>query len=120
MITLKNLASKSLQEVFDQVANHLLRQRFRSKNGSICAYRSAEGWKCAAGCLIGDDEYNSDMEGKEWKILVEEGMVPKAHAKAIGALQKIHDYGIEADWESELRDFAKGANLEFRICSETH
>ena len=60
-ITLTNLHAKSLQEVFDRVASHLLTQSARSllPDGSGCAYRGANGRMCAVGCLIADYEYEA-------------------------------------------------------------
>ena len=115
MITLKTLGQATLQEVFDQVASHLLKQNLRCNEGSVCAYRNSLGMSCAAGCLIGDDEYTGQLEGLEWNVLVKEKMVPGDHAGAIKALQNIHDYKTPDYWREALEGFAKGANLEFRI-----
>lgn len=56
MITLKTLADATEQEVFDQVANHLLTQMKKSEHTRKnpyeyvnCLYRSSDGLKCAAG-----------------------------------------------------------------------
>lgn len=64
MITLKTLPQASEQEVLDQIAVHLLTQKQKCNNGKDqtdpnyqCLYRNEEGLKCAAGCLIADDEY---------------------------------------------------------------
>ena len=55
-INLSNLAQASTQEVFDFVAIHLLTQNEKSGDDQVCYYRSPTGLKCAAGCLIADDE----------------------------------------------------------------
>jgi hypothetical protein len=76
MITLKTLKNSTDQEVFDQVANHLLTQNKRSvsaTDNTLCVYRSPDGLKCAAGCLIADDEYDPRMEGSNWKEMYERG-----------------------------------------------
>jgi hypothetical protein len=52
------------QEIFDKVVDHLATQKKQSRalgNGK-CAYRTEDGLKCAAGCLIPDSAYSSDME----------------------------------------------------------
>ena len=67
MITLKTLGKATAQEVFDQVATHLLTQNERSLDGASCSYRNCDGLKCAAGCLISDDEYDNQMEGIDWR-----------------------------------------------------
>ena len=60
MITLKTLPQATAQEVFDQITQHLLQQGKAAKSVTgACRYRieTAEGiLKCAAGCLIADDE----------------------------------------------------------------
>ena len=54
------------QEVFDKVVAHLLSMKERSVSGllDICAYRGDNGNKCAVGCLISDEIYSGDLEGK--------------------------------------------------------
>lgn len=66
MITLKTLPNASAQQVFDQVAAHLLTQKEKAKQFNTCKYRVEHRdkvLKCAAGCLIGDDEYEGCFEG---------------------------------------------------------
>lgn len=91
----------TLQETFDFVANHLLRQGCRSmleedlESGVMitCAYRGSEGRMCAVGCLIPDDLYTIDMEGS--------GVSSKGYfsllfrfdqVNLLSALQNKHDY----------------------------
>jgi hypothetical protein len=67
MITLKTLHAASLQEIFDQVAKHMLAQNapavYINQDGDRnCLYRTFDGRKCAVGCLIADDEYSSAIE----------------------------------------------------------
>lgn len=52
------------QEIFDTVAKHLFAQGKRSilNNGVSCAYRGADGLKCAVGALIADEEYTEEMD----------------------------------------------------------
>lgn len=110
-ITLATLADATAQEVFDQVAAHLLAQGEESRLypetvAETCAYRGENGLMCAAGCLIGDDEYENSWEGKAWDDLVLSGVAPYIHADLIQALQGIHD-GIDAPyWGNELRILA--------------
>ena len=121
MITLKTLATSSAQEVFDQVVNHLLTQKKASKsdNGG-CLYRYGR-LKCAAGCLIADDEYTPDMDSggvskvdTNWESLVEAGIVPNTvHNKLIMDLQEIHDLAICENWQSSLSKYADENDLQF-------
>ncbi len=117
MITIKSLPYVTGQEVFDQVANHLLTQKTRSiiatKGGYECVYRTTEGLKCAAGCLIGDDEYKPEMEKQRWKKLVEDKLVPDFHRVLILELQLIHDNIHPNKWYEKLEIFAIKCGYEF-------
>jgi hypothetical protein len=112
VITLKTLPFATKQEVFEQVARHLLEQKQQSLIGNYkCAYRGEAGLKCAAGCLIGDDEYRGIFENRNWSFLVREGHVPKEHSALISLLQSIHDDTGPAIWESSLKLLAKDLGL---------
>lgn len=112
-ITLKTLSQATAQEVFDQIVNHLLTQNKQCENNeSKCMYRSGN-LKCAAGCLIADDEYNSDMEGHSWYSLVYNEIVPETHRDLINSLQDIHDIWKPDIWKSKLKEFAINYELEW-------
>jgi len=118
MITLKTLPQATAQEVFDQVAKHLLQQNKKSlvtkPNRGFCAYRSGKS-KCAAGCLISKDEYKPELEGKAWNILILNNLVPSAHKVLIANLQGCHD-SLEPDqWQRRLGYIANEHNLEFKL-----
>lgn len=93
MITLATLPQATAQEVYDQAVEHCVRQGRRSmdKRMGYCAYRGDNDLKCAAGCLIADDEYSEEFEGHEWRELVDARLVPTAHADLIRELQNAHD-----------------------------
>ena len=115
MITLKTLPVSTKQEVFDQVARHLLKQGEQSVNGQgHCKYRH-ENKKCAAGCLIGDDEHNLGMEGQTWAKLTSYGDCPCEHADLIGRLQKIHDHFSVENWNQRLKELAMDENLNWNL-----
>lgn len=114
-ITLANLTEATAQEVFDQVSKHLLTQNKKSKpeSGVGCNYRGIENTKCAAGCLISDEEYKPEFEAKYWATLIDRGVVPKNHQYLISDLQLIHDnYEVE-NWEKSLKTLAKNYKLEY-------
>lgn len=129
MITLATLPEATAQDVFNQVATHLLTQKKRSvqstsSGGSQCAYRGSVGTSCAAGCLIADDEYDPEMDsveaiGKGWYSLTAKGLVPYTqHDDLIMELQSIHDRNTYADpvticihWKIALKDLAKEYGL---------
>lgn len=114
MITLKNLKDATKQEVFEQVAKHLLKQNRKSicVSRNTCMYRSFDGLACAAGCLIANDEYNPSFEGMAWAVLVNRRSVPDAHRFLITRLQSIHDGYPAKDWKHHLRQVAEEFNLD--------
>ena len=122
MITLKNIAEASLQDIFDQAANHLLTQMKLSRNditgfaSSSCQYRSNTGLKCAVGCFIADDEYSEDMEGESVEMLIDLGFmrsIDHDRLKLLDGLQSMHD-GLDPDqWSSALEGMAAEFNLNF-------
>jgi hypothetical protein len=122
MITLKTLAQATEQEVFDQVANHLLTQKIRSikaDNGiGVCAYRGSNNLQCAAGCLIADDEYIPKMDevDKTWSGLVKLELVPRTiHDMLIRRLQQIHDNNPIENWHHMLELLADEYKLNWNF-----
>lgn len=120
-ITLANLAQATKQEVFDQVAKHLMKQGKQSTVWDAvaelerCVYHGPNGLMCAAGCLISDDEYEKNFEGRSWRSLVTESAVPSAHRAIITQLQEIHDNCPPELWLKKLRNCAQSNNLSTAI-----
>lgn len=95
------------QSTFDTVARHLRRQGRPSvhpvadptrhvKYGG--AYRGTEGCSCAAGCLIPDELYSSDMEGRGVADDQPAGIVVAGLGHDLGLVQQLqllHDGLIE-------------------------
>ena len=135
-ITLKTLPEATNQQVFDQVATHLLTQGIQSKYGGNCVYRTPAGLKCAAGCLIGDDEYVPAMDNSvdtSWDGMISLELVPDDHYELIASLQKIHDHympnhsdgavdrmGAITRTVEKLRSLAIGQNLNTRTLDEAY
>lgn len=122
MITLKTLGQATAQEVFDQVATHLLTQGKPSMSeGGGCFYRRIN-LKCAAGCLISDEEYLREMDEDDssWEGLINRGLVPKTnHSELIQSLQAAHDNTSIKDWiigiKQSLGRVAKDLGLSSKI-----
>lgn len=117
MITLATLSQASAQEVFDQVVDHLRKQgkpSFMDEGSARCAYRGHSGLKCAAGCLISDNEYRVTMENRTWSAMVRDTVVPIHHANLIESLQEIHDSNEPKNWEYRLEFTAKRFNLQYK------
>jgi hypothetical protein len=118
MITLKTLPQATQQEIFTQVATHLLTQMEVSADSSSynsCVYRhrvSGKTLKCAAGCLIGDNEYNEDFEGEPWYVMVEKKHAPAHFSDFITVLQKVHDDYEPDKWRIQLENIASINSLQ--------
>ena len=117
MITLKTLPQATAQEVFDQITQHLLRQGKAAKTAKgACLYRVAtvEGiLKCAAGCLIADDEYDNSFEDLIWSSLINEGKVPTNYGDLIRDLQRAHDNYVPSEWPGRFELIATKYNLTY-------
>lgn len=113
------------QEIFDKVATHLLNQNEQSvklierfgEEIEVCQYRSDNGLKCAAGCLIPDDLYRSEFEGNTWDCLAAEigGEFFKSFSPEnnylISRLQGLHDTHEPRLWKDELENLAEQFDL---------
>jgi len=104
VITLATLAESTPMEVFQFIEHHLLTQNAKSIGfeKGICYYRGDNDLKCAAGCLISDDEYTPKFEANNWSTLVQTRRVPAAHSKLIRELQIIHDDVPVDSWKYHL------------------
>lgn len=104
MITLKTLPEATAQQVFDQVKAHLLEQMTKSITSQATCHYHLNDLRCAAGCLITEDEYKPEMEGNTWKKLVQRKLVPPNHQELITRLQIIHDDFPPEYWETLMDD----------------
>ena len=110
-ITVATLKDATAQQVYNQVREHLLAQGQKSATSMGCRYRTGS-LSCAAGCLIGVDEYSRAMEGNNWNTLVEEGQVHSEHAELIRDLQRIHDGVRACEWAEHLAYVAVDHGLQ--------
>jgi len=119
----------NLQEIFNKVASHLLKQNEKSKaivpglyHEPIfdCAYRGETGLMCAVGCLISDAAYHPNLEGKSADA---DEVVSALFASGIDSydevvisllsnIQAIHDGDEPHEWKSSLNDLADSYQLE--------
>jgi len=111
-ITIATLHNFSAQQVFNYVARHLLEQSEKSVDvfTASCKYKTAQGLKCAAGCLISSEEYSEDFEGKSWLRIVERTDFT-AHEQLIQKLQELHDGWPVHLWLEELKAIARRFKL---------
>ena len=119
-IHIDNLAAAAAQEVFDHVAFHLLTQNERAVNKyNDCKYRVRKGnktLKCAAGSLIPESKYSTDMEGASWREL--RLYRSDEHVVLIIELQKLHDMNYPEAWKQELKVLASRNRLSFQIVEQ--
>lgn len=129
-VTLANLEQATAQDVFTQVATHLLTQNAKSYSETgDCLYRGLNNTKCAAGCLIADDEYKPEMDcsvqtnkyslptaGTTWPSLITRGLIPTTvHRDLIISLQSIHDTSNIDDWKWQLEIIAKNHDVTMPV-----
>lgn len=97
------MSSIDTQELFNRVSTHLLSMTQQSRLDSIgCAYRTADGNRCAVGCLIPDRLYEEEFEGFPVdKLLYYKGAtnvlgfdVTDRQRLLLTKLQEIHDSGL--------------------------
>lgn len=107
-------AKMNRQEIFNQAWLGLKAQGFersmmeRPPSGWQCAYRGADGRKCAIGHCIPDEAYDPKMEGHmAFDDIVRDTLGGFTDSLFLYTLQGRHDTGITpAEMESGLRRFA--------------
>lgn len=108
------------QEIFDKAAVGLLTQKAKSylvnpdgHESMVCAYRGANGKKCAAGFCIEDSLYEKSMERNTVSGVIRQfGLKELAvHEVLLSTLQSIHDGVSIAAWKAELLHLAKTREL---------
>jgi len=113
----------STQDIFDQVATHLLKQNTKAWQDPIGNVYLDEktGKTCAIGCLFLPGEYNPKMENWEVCRLIKEGLLPKRlipFQNLLECLQEIHDNIEPTEWREELQTLAKYYSLSSQIFEE--
>lgn len=106
-ITITNIHKATRREVFEFIKNHLLTQERQSKLDGVCVYKSPQGLKCAAGCLIPDYKYRKSMEGNRYTTLVKKYNIPPAHVKLVDEFQLLHDFAPVTSWRSRINTLEK-------------
>lgn len=105
------------QETYEKVRDHLLKQGKQSmtvdkRNRENCLYRGPNGLKCAIGCIIPDDLYRPEMEGKgaESEALADVrlalGATSLDDVTFLTDLQELHDECEPQAWPDRLTRFA--------------
>jgi hypothetical protein len=113
MITLATLSQASPQQVFNQVKKHLLKQKQACRTDDTCLYKNGK-LKCAAGCLISDEEYKPEFENNDWTGLIDKFKITPCHEDLIMSLQAVHDEEHPDDWKKCLEQVAEKYQLKFK------
>lgn len=109
------------QEAFNIAYRGLRSQGFEQSllpgTKATCAYRGAEGRRCAIGWLVGDDVYDPKMEGGGVHRLVSylQTKYSSDDQEFLGELQACHDRysaGDPAVMQSYLAEFARRYDLQ--------
>ncbi len=113
------------QDLFNTVYRHLLTQGQKAfitlTHGSeSCKYRTADGRKCAIGCLIPDNRYSPTLEGKRAyaEIVREAAGITHDQLDLASALQDVHDYHEPVEWKEQLAQVARRYNLLMPVIQE--
>lgn len=116
---------KTEQQIFDQVAKHLLKQMRKSylPGSNDCAYRGEQGAMCAVGCLL--TEYDPDIERKvvhaifeQYPEIAEAAGISTDHKALLSQLQTVHDLRTVEHWFEALADIAKLFKLDPKVLIE--
>lgn len=93
--------------IFYKVKRHLLAQGGPAMDGreKMCMYRTEDGRKCAIGCLIPDEAYRKEWEGKCLTIIISD------YPSILGILG-IEDRSIDIIFLRSLQD----AHDDFMEC----
>lgn len=108
------------QQLFNLVVRHLLQQGARSERPvGLCAYRGDNGLSCAVGCLISDEHYSKDIEGRQVfstqvrQALAASGVTLDATTqRLLTDMQRLHDTIEARDWYGVLQKLGLRYGLE--------
>jgi hypothetical protein len=130
---------KTRQEIFNEIAIHLLTQNEKSTDSVRCLYRGPRGLKCAVGGIIPDEVYEKwkDIEisfplvnGESIKLdkgllvqffppeLMEDLQIAETDKRFLQALQRIHDHNEPIRWRGRLLEEAASFGLDAKVVLE--
>lgn len=111
------------KQIMRKVMKHFAKQKHRAmaqasapfEDSAVCRYRTEDGEMCAIGCLIPDDQYYPEIEGKS----VDTSLIfsfPNATMIVVASLQECHDNSENID---DLRDRLMYINNSFEVLPES-
>jgi hypothetical protein len=101
------------QEIFTKVKTHLLTQNKKCVDDKGDPRLRNQNNKCAASCLIPDNDYSEKMEPCHfWNFFRDSGYSQK-ELDLIQELVCIHDSQNPITWKNQLKDLAENEGLNF-------
>lgn len=106
------------QEAFEKMVIHLRKQGARATfvpgtGLSSCMYRAPNGFRCAVGCLIPDDEYRPWFEGAGvTKVVNDVPSLASVSRNLLAAMQAVHDNHEVTAWEAQFSEVAEDYGLK--------
>ncbi len=113
-MTNENVLSE--QEIFNQVADHLLTQKKKSRDPKTksCQYRGPNGLKCAVGGILADHEVPFGANNYTvYSIDLPDRL--RGRVDFLRALQVVHDQNKPSRWIEKLSAFAKKHKLSTSV-----
>lgn len=87
-----------LQQIYEKIRAHFLTQGQKATNNGFCVYRGPNNIKCAVGCLITDEAYDTALENNSvsaknvQEALSKSGIIMNADTYAfLSDAQSVHD-----------------------------
>jgi hypothetical protein len=115
MITcLQDLQTASLQEIFDHVAGHLLKQGTQCLSGQFCDFINSSGHRCAIGSCMSEHEAYL-YRGKGLRCIEGWESMPEQKRVFLVSLVDIHDDSQPSEWKENLADLANLHSLTFNF-----
>jgi hypothetical protein len=103
------------QITFDLIVNGLRKQGKKSMDGHLCKFRSEDGYRCAVGQLIEDNEYRPGFDDKAKQSEKDNAfnfVKNKGHDDGLlTSLMCCHDHKEVKDWENNFAKIAERYGL---------
>lgn len=108
--SLSHIKQASLQDIYDQVKGHLLKQKKKSMYNEQCDFISTDGCRCSVGCLMSREEAYK-YRGLPLDLIEPILELDESRQDLLGLLVDCHDcYRVE-DWETRLGQIAETYDL---------
>lgn len=108
--SLSDIQQASLQDIYDQVKDHLLKQKKKSMFNEQCDFISPDGCRCSVGCLMSEEEAYI-YRGLSLDLINPIVELDETKQDLLGLLVDCHDcYKVEY-WKTRLEQIAETYDL---------